>query len=84
MTDYHWIPSKIKPYLFTSCFNRANDRAKFNYWGGRKTLLFFCLWSDDIDIVKTMEVLQNSLLGGTDQKCCSFWPAEALAKNWCQ
>ena len=30
---------------YTLCFNRANDRAKFDYWGGRKTLLFFRLHS---------------------------------------
>ena len=36
------VPSKIEPRLFTSCFN--NDRVKFDYWGGRKILLFFCLY----------------------------------------
>ena len=36
MTGHHEIPLKIKPFLFTSCLNRANDRAKFDYWGGRK------------------------------------------------
>ena len=38
------VPSKIKPRLFTSCFITANDRAKFDYWGGRKTLLFYIVW----------------------------------------
>ena len=54
--EYPWIkitkfiighfrrPSKLKPQLFTSYFNRANDRVKFDYWGGRKTLLFFRLY----------------------------------------
>ena len=32
MTGHHRIPSKMKPRLFT-CFNRPNDRAKFDYWG---------------------------------------------------
>ena len=27
---------KIKPRFFTSCLNRAYDRAKFDYWGERK------------------------------------------------
>ena len=36
MTSHGLIPSKIKSRLFTSCLNRANDRGKFDYWGGRK------------------------------------------------
>ena len=27
MADHHRISSNIKPRLFTTCFNRANDRA---------------------------------------------------------
>ena len=38
------IPSKIKLHLFTSCFNRANDRKKFVCWGGIKTWLLFRLY----------------------------------------
>ena len=36
--------------------------------------------SDDMD-VETIEIFQNNHLGGTEQKSCSVWPAEALAKN---
>ena len=45
-----------------------------------KEMAFLFLWSDDMD-VETIEVFQNSHLGGTDQKSCSFWPAEAVTKN---
>ena len=45
MTGHHQIPSKIKPRLFTSRFTRANDKAKFDYWDGRKILLFLSLYS---------------------------------------
>ena len=38
------------------------------------------VWWHDIE---TMEVFQNSHLEGTDQKSCSFWPDQALAKNVC-
>ena len=34
MTSQQRIPSKMKPASFISCFNRANDRAKFGYWVG--------------------------------------------------
>ena len=44
MTGHHQIPLKIKRHLFTSCFNIANDRVKFDYWGRRKTWLFFDLY----------------------------------------
>ena len=46
LKGHRWIPFKIKPRLFTSYFNRANDRAKFDYWGGRETLLssIFMVW----------------------------------------
>ena len=36
MRGHRRILSKIKPCLFTWCFNRANDRVKFDYWGGTK------------------------------------------------
>ena len=32
------------PRAFTSFFNRANDGAKFDYWAGRKALLYFHLF----------------------------------------
>ena len=67
MTGHRQIPSKIKHHLFTSYFNRANDRAKFDYWGGRKALHLASLWSDDID-VETIEVFQNNHLEVGDQK----------------
>ena len=45
MTGHHQIPSKIKLRLFTSRFNRGNHKAKFDYWDGRKILLFLSLYS---------------------------------------
>ena len=33
--------------------------------------------------IEAVEVFQNSHVGGTEQKSCSFWSAEALAINWC-
>ena len=56
MTGHRRIPSKIKPRLFNSLFNKANDRAKFGYWGGRKTLLFFCLYVSDNMEIETIDV----------------------------
>ena len=44
VTTREWVPWKVKPHVFTSCFITANDRAKFDYWSGRKTLLYFCLY----------------------------------------
>ena len=41
MAGHRRTSSKIKPRLFTPCFNTASDRAKFDYLGGRKTLMFF-------------------------------------------
>ena len=32
--------------------------------------------------IETVEVFQNSHLGGTDQKSSSFWPDEELSENW--
>ena len=32
--------------------------------------------------IETIEVFGNSDLGGADQRSCSFWPTEALAKHW--
>ena len=46
----------------------------------KNLIVFLSLWSDDQDM-KTMEVLKIRHAGGTDQKSCSFGPAEALAKN---
>ena len=72
MTGHCQILSKIKPCLFTSCFDSA-----------RKNLTVPpSLWSDEMDI-KAIDIFQNTHLGGTDQKSCSFWPAEALAINSC-
>ena len=68
MTGHRRIPSKIKPRLFISLFNKANDRAKFDYRGGRKTLLLFCLSVSDNMEIETIDVFKNSYLGGTDQK----------------
>ena len=68
MTGHSRIPSKIQPRLFISLFNKANNRAKFYYWGGRKTLLLFCLSVSDNMEIETTEVFQNSHLGSTDQK----------------
>ena len=41
MTCHRRIPLKIKPRLFISYLNKANGREKFDYWDGRKNLLFF-------------------------------------------
>ena len=70
MTGYRQIPRKITLRLFTSCFNRANDRAKLLRWKKTFIALLF-LWSDDMDI-EGIEVFQNCHLGGTDEKSCSF------------
>ena len=32
--------------------------------------------------IETIEVFGNSDPGGADQRSCSFWPTEALAKHW--
>ena len=37
-------PWKTKPREFISYFNRDNNRAKVDYWAGRKTLLYFRLY----------------------------------------
>ena len=79
MTSHCQIPSKIKSHLFTWCLNRANDRGKFDYSGGRKNIVLPSLWFDDMDI-EIREVFQNSHLKGTGQKSCSLWSDEALAK----
>ena len=60
--------------MFTSCFNKANSKAKFGYWGGKKLLVLPSLWSDDMNI-GTIEVFEISHLGGTDQRSYSFWSA---------
>ena len=74
---------RIKPCLFASCFDTANDRPKSTLWMWKKNLIvLLSLWSDDTDI-ENIKVFQKSHLGGTDQKSCSFWPAEALAKICC-
>ena len=39
------------------------------------------LWSDEINIKTTETVFQNSHLGGTDQKSCSFWPLRHWQKT---
>ena len=53
MTDHRQIPSKIKPRLFTSCFNRGNDRAEFEEMWKKNFIVLSSLWPDDID-KKTM------------------------------
>ena len=62
MTAHCQMPSKTKPRFFISCLNRTNDRAKFDYWDGKKTYCSPSPWSDDMDI-ETMEVFQNSHFG---------------------
>ena len=79
MTDQRRIPLKTKR-LFTLCFHRANDKVKFDYWGKKNLIVLSSLWSDDMDI-KTIEVSQNSHLGGTGQRSCSLWPAEGTGKK---
>ena len=56
-----------KPPLFTSYFHRSNDRAKINNWGWIKTLSFFRQYG-----LMTWSHLDDSHLGGIDQKSCSF------------
>ena len=46
-------------------------------WKKNLTVLL-SLWSDDMD-TKTMGVFQNSHLGGTDEKSCSFWLGNQLS-----
>ena len=72
-----WVPWKLLNFLFTSCFNRTNDRVMFDYWGGRKTLLFFHRYG----LMTWIYRLQR--FGGTDQKSCSFGQLRHRQKNWC-
>ena len=59
MTGHHQISSKIKLRLFTACFNRVNDKAKFLLLKWKKNLIVLpSLWSDDMDI-ETLENFQN-------------------------
>ena len=67
---------KLKCRLFTLCFNRANDRAKFDYRGRRKKLLSFRLcglmtWWFPKTV--TLEVLTKEVV--------HFDQLTALAKN---
>ena len=71
VTRHRRIPSKIKARMFTSCFNKANDRAKSDYWGGRKTLLLFLVYGL-MTCIETIEVFPNNHLGSTDQKNVYF------------
>ena len=61
---HRWRRSKLKPRLFTSYFNRANDRAKFDYWEGKKTLLLFRLYRlmTSIEGPWTCEVLTKKVI----------------------
>ena len=72
MTGHRRIPSKIKPRLFISLFNKANDRAKFDYRGGRKTLLLFCLSISDNMEIETIDVFKTVTLEVLTKKSCSF------------
>ena len=81
ITSHHQTPSTIKSRLLTSlCLNRANDRVKFDYWGlwlfDYWNLLLFCLY----DVM--IWIFENSYVGVTDKKSCSYWPDKALAKSW--
>ena len=55
--------------MFTSFFNRANNYPKFDFFGEKKTFLFFRLYGQKTEII---EVLPNNHLGGSNQKSCSF------------
>ena len=80
MTGHSQIPSK-KPRLFSSCFNRAGDKAKIWLLRWKKSLIVLrSLWPDDMDI-ETTDVFQNNHRRGTDQKGYLFWLAEALTKT---
>ena len=82
MTGHPGVPSKMKPRLFTSCFNRASNSAKFDYWGGRKTLPLLCLF-DYMDI-ETIEVFQNSHYGGSDLGGNNIKDIIGISiANWC-
>ena len=83
MTDYCRIPLEIKPCLFISCFKRANIERSLIIHLEEKPYCSFVptVWWHGY--IETIKIFQNSHLGGTDGKSCSFWPAEALAKNWC-
>ena len=65
---------KIKPCFFTSCFNRANGRAKFDYWCERKIVLP-SLWSDNMDI-ETKDIFQKDSL-------CRYWPKKFFILTSC-
>ena len=69
---YDRIPWKIKSCVFTSYFNRANDWAKFDCWGGRKTLLYFRLYGLMTWITRLWRYLKATTFGGTDQEVVHF------------
>ena len=46
----------------------------------RKPYLPPSQWSDDM-YIETIQIFENSHHGGPEQRSCSFWPAEALARN---
>ena len=79
MTTHYRILWKIKSRVSTSCSNKANDGAKFDYWGGRKTLLYFRIYG--LVTWETIHVFWKEPVEGTNQRGCSFWPAVILAKH---
>ena len=78
LSFWYQIPSKTKPQLFNSCFNRSNDRAKFNYWGWRKTLLLFLLYSLTIWILRPWRFLKTVTLAALTKKYFYF----DKLRNW--
>ena len=71
MTGHHQIPSKIKSRLFSSFLKILPTIERSLIIEVEKKNFLSSLWPDDMDL-DTIEVLQNSHLGGTDQKSCSF------------
>ena len=80
MTGHRQIPSKIKPRLFNLCLKKASDKRSLIIEVEIK-LYFFRLYGLMTCTKRLQEVFQNSHLGGTDKRSCSFESAEALVKN---
>ena len=63
--------------ISTQCFNKANNRAKFDHWDERKpycTSISMVWWP-------YRKFFRNSHRGDTNQVSYLFWPVEALTKK---
>ena len=59
------------------CFNKVNDRGKLGHWDEKNLVVLPSLWSDD-KYTEKLDSFGNSHHEGTDQRNCSFWPAEVV------